>query len=74
MKYNAKIIDSDNCYDALYTATVHTYIQRSIIIIPQKMKTIKLTGKIMHCRYLLLTDVLHIPDLILKLFFKTFFK
>jgi hypothetical protein len=25
MKYNAKIIDSDNCYDALYTATVHTY-------------------------------------------------
>jgi len=70
MKYNAKIIDSDNCYDALYTATV----QRSIIIIPQKMKTIKLTGKIMHCRYLLLTDVLHIPDLILKLFFLNFFQ
>jgi len=38
------------------------------------MKTIKLTGKIMHCRFLLLTDVLHIPDLILKLFFLTFFK
>ena len=35
--------------------------------IPQKMKTIKLTGKIMHCRFLLLTNMLHIPDLILKL-------
>lgn len=40
----------------------------------KSMKTIKLTSTIMHCRYLLLTHVLHIPDLILKIVcFKTFY-